>query len=40
MFFFLLGLGITMNDPFENFRKNKGAAFITRMKERALERTS
>ncbi|XP_077291331.1 SR-related CTD associated factor 6 isoform X2 [Arctopsyche grandis] len=31
---------INMSDPYENFRKNKGAAFITRMKERALERSS
>ncbi|XP_026739932.1 calcium homeostasis endoplasmic reticulum protein-like isoform X1 [Trichoplusia ni] len=34
------GVGVNLNDPYENFRKNKGAAFITRMKERALERSS
>lgn len=34
------GIGVNLNDPYENFRKNKGAAFITRMKERALERSS
>lgn len=33
------GVGVNLNDPYENFRKNKGAAFITRMKERALERS-
>lgn len=33
------GVGCNMNDPYENFRKNKGAAFITRMKARAEERT-
>ncbi|CAG9763907.1 unnamed protein product [Ceutorhynchus assimilis] len=32
------GVGCNLNDPFENFRKNKGAAFITRMKARAEER--
>ncbi|XP_012550792.1 calcium homeostasis endoplasmic reticulum protein isoform X2 [Bombyx mori] len=34
------GVGVSLNDPYENFRKNKGAAFISRMKERALERSS
>ncbi|CAH2241497.1 jg10664 [Pararge aegeria aegeria] len=34
------GVGVNLNDPYENFRKNKGAAFITRMKERALERST
>ncbi|CAH3826217.1 calcium homeostasis endoplasmic reticulum protein [Pieris brassicae] len=34
------GIGVNLNDPYENFRKNKGAAFITRMKERALERST
>lgn len=33
------GVGVNLNDPYENFRKNKGAAFITRIKERALERS-
>lgn len=32
------GVGMNLNDPYENFRKNKGAAFITRMKARAEER--
>ncbi|XP_017771820.1 PREDICTED: calcium homeostasis endoplasmic reticulum protein isoform X2 [Nicrophorus vespilloides] len=32
------GIGCNLNDPYENFRKNKGAAFITRMKARAEER--
>uniref|UniRef100_A0AAR5QEN0 Calcium homeostasis endoplasmic reticulum protein n=2 Tax=Dendroctonus ponderosae TaxID=77166 RepID=A0AAR5QEN0_DENPD len=32
------GVGCNLNDPYENFRKNKGAAFITRMKARAEER--
>lgn len=32
------GIGVNLNDPYENFRKNKGAAFISRMKERALEK--
>jgi calcium homeostasis endoplasmic reticulum protein len=29
------GVGINLVDPYENFRKNKGAAFITRMKARS-----
>lgn len=43
-----IGLGATIEpmrqeaynpaDPYESFRKNKGAAFITRMKARADER--
>ncbi|XP_065359706.1 calcium homeostasis endoplasmic reticulum protein [Calliphora vicina] len=28
------GVGVNMNDPFENFRKNKGAAFVHRMRAR------
>lgn len=32
------GVGISLNDPYENFRKSKGQAFITRMKARAEER--
>lgn len=28
------GVGINLNDPFENFRKNKGAAFVHRMRSR------
>lgn len=27
------GLGISMNDPFESFRKSKSQGFIQRMKE-------
>ncbi|XP_026483006.1 calcium homeostasis endoplasmic reticulum protein-like [Ctenocephalides felis] len=33
------GVGVNLNDPYENFRKHKGAAFITRMKARAEERS-
>lgn len=33
------GVGVSLHDPYENFRKNKGKAFITRMKARAEERT-
>lgn len=33
------GVGVNLNDPYENFRKNKGQAFISRMKARAEERT-
>ncbi|XP_026274909.1 calcium homeostasis endoplasmic reticulum protein [Frankliniella occidentalis] len=32
------GVGVNLNDPYENFRKNKGQAFISRMKARAEER--
>ncbi|XP_073977010.1 SR-related CTD associated factor 6 [Rhodnius prolixus] len=32
------GVGINLNDPYENFRKSKGQAFITRMKARAEEK--
>lgn len=32
------GVGINLNDPYESFRKSKGQAFISRMKERAEER--
>ncbi|KZS12402.1 calcium homeostasis endoplasmic reticulum protein [Daphnia magna] len=32
------GVGINIRDPFENFRKSKGQAFITRMRSRAEER--
>lgn len=32
------GVGINLNDPYENFRKNKGAAFINRMRIRDTER--
>ncbi|XP_067644151.1 calcium homeostasis endoplasmic reticulum protein isoform X2 [Eurosta solidaginis] len=28
------GVGVNMNDPFENFRKNKGVAFVHRMRSR------
>ncbi|XP_073842021.1 SR-related CTD associated factor 6 [Musca autumnalis] len=28
------GVGVNMNDPYENFRKNKGAAFVFRMRTR------
>uniref|UniRef100_A0A146KXF5 Calcium homeostasis endoplasmic reticulum protein n=3 Tax=Lygus hesperus TaxID=30085 RepID=A0A146KXF5_LYGHE len=34
------GVGINLNDPYENFRKSKGQAFINRMKARAEERAS
>lgn len=34
------GIGINLNDPFENFRKSKGQAFINRMKARAEEKLS
>lgn len=34
------GVGINLHDPYENFRKSKGQAFITRMKARAEERMS
>lgn len=33
------GVGVNLNDPYENFRKSKGQAFITRMKARAEERS-
>lgn len=33
-----LGIPTAKNDPFEAFRKNKGKAFITRMKARAEEK--
>lgn len=32
------GIGVSLNDPYENFRKNKGAAFINRMRSRDHER--
>lgn len=32
------GVGMNINDPYENFRKNKGAAFIHRMRSRDHER--
>ncbi|VVC27081.1 Hypothetical protein CINCED_3A014895 [Cinara cedri] len=32
------GVGISLNDPYENFRKSKGKAFIHRMRTRAEER--
>ncbi|XP_042906574.1 calcium homeostasis endoplasmic reticulum protein isoform X1 [Parasteatoda tepidariorum] len=31
------GIGVSLNDPYENFRKSKGQAFINRMKARAEE---
>lgn len=34
------GIGVNLHDPYENFRKSKGQAFITRMKARAEERMS
>ncbi|BET02491.1 DUF618 [Nesidiocoris tenuis] len=34
------GVGINLNDPYENFRKSKGQAFINRMKARAEERST
>lgn len=36
--FCVQGVGINLNDPYENFRKNKGAAFIHRMRSRDNER--
>ena len=33
-----LGIPSSKNDPYEAFRKNKGKAFITRMKARAEEK--
>lgn len=32
------GVGINLNDPYANFRKNKGAAFIHRMRSRDTDR--
>jgi len=32
------GVGISMNDPFESYRKSKGQAFVERMRQRAEER--
>jgi len=29
------GVGISLNDPFENFRKSKSHGFVTRMREKA-----
>ena len=29
------GIGMSMNDPFENFRKSKSHGFTTRMREKA-----
>jgi calcium homeostasis endoplasmic reticulum protein len=29
------GVGVSLVDPYENFRKSKGAAFVTRMKARS-----
>jgi calcium homeostasis ER protein len=29
------GIGMNMNDPYENFRKNRSNNFITRMKSRS-----
>lgn len=34
IYFILQGVGVNMNDPYENFRKNKGAAFVFRMRTR------
>jgi len=34
------GVGINLNDPYENFRKSKAQSFITRMKARAAEETT
>ncbi|KAL5291724.1 CHERP family protein [Megaselia abdita] len=33
------GVGVNLNDPFENFRKNKGAAFIHRIRSRAEDKS-
>lgn len=32
------GVGVSLNDPYENFRKSKKQAFISRMKERQGDR--
>ena len=29
------GIGIAINDPFENFRKNRSQGYSTRMREKA-----
>jgi hypothetical protein len=29
------GIGISLNDPFENFRKNRSQGYVTRMREKA-----
>jgi len=34
------GVGISLNDPFENFRKNKSHGFVSRMREKAEASTS
>ncbi|XP_059487556.1 calcium homeostasis endoplasmic reticulum protein isoform X2 [Neocloeon triangulifer] len=34
------GIGINLNDPYENFRKSKAQSFITRMKARAAEEST
>jgi len=34
IYYFLQGVGNNLNDPFERFRKNKGAAFAHRMSTR------
>jgi len=32
------GVGISLNDPFECYRKSKGQAFVERMRQRAEDR--
>ena len=32
------GVGVSVNDPFESYRKSKGQAFVERMRARAEER--
>jgi len=29
------GIGIPVNDPFENFRKNRSQGYVSRMREKA-----
>jgi calcium homeostasis endoplasmic reticulum protein len=29
------GIGIPINDPFENFRKNRSQGYVSRMREKA-----
>lgn len=33
------GVGISMNDPYESFRKQRAGAFYTRMRDKADERS-
>ena len=31
------GIGIPVNDPFENFRKNRSQGYVSRMREKARD---